>query len=135
MSRQYLCHRGWNSNNVAGTSNITLFCAGYEGECYFLGHKKETTTILVTREEDQWGLRLYFGEVGASKMYNFDTNDEVVVCLMREFIDDSKLPGDGARQHQEAAQAQFCLIRRHLTYAHSPTSIATAPIRLRLNQR
>ena len=47
---------------------------------------------LVTREEDQWGLRLYFGdrdEVRVSKMHNFDNSDKLVVCLTREFIDDT----------------------------------------------
>ena len=91
---------------------------------------------LVTLEEDQWGLRLYFGdrdEVGALKMHNFDNSDKLVVCLTREFIDDSELPGDGDRQQQAAAQVHLCLIRPHPTYFHSPTSIATAPTRLFLH--
>ena len=90
---------------------------------------------LVTREEDQWGLRLYFGDrddVGASKMHNCDNSVNVIVCLTRELIEDSELPGDGARQQQADAQVHICLIRRHPTYIHSPTSIATAPTRLRL---
>ena len=40
---------------------------------------------LVTREEDQWGLRLYFGdrdEVRVSKMHNFDNSDKLVVCFL-----------------------------------------------------
>ena len=122
------CHagrRGCNTNNVAGTSNITWFCAGYEGKVVFYGtrdynaivlyfqhaanpvdHQGNVAIILcfvckqlVTCEEDQWGLRLYFGDRdddGASKMLNFDNSDKVVVCLTQEFIDDSELPGDGA---------------------------------------
>ena len=91
---------------------------------------------LVTRGEDQCGLRLYFGDhdnVGASKMHNFDNSDKVIVCLTREFIDDIELPGDGARQQQAAAQVHLCLVRRFPTYFHSPTSIATAPTRHHLH--
>ncbi|KAK2185716.1 hypothetical protein NP493_225g00008 [Ridgeia piscesae] len=54
-------------------------------------------TRLLPRAEDEWGLRLYVGDRddigGASKMHNFvrgfQSNDKVVVCLTREFIDDS----------------------------------------------
>ena len=54
-------------------------------------------TRLLLRAEDEWGLRLYVGDrddiVGASKMHNFvrsfQSSDKVVVCLTREFIDDS----------------------------------------------
>ena len=44
--------------------------------------------------EDEWGLRLDVGDrddVGASKIGGFDNGDNVVVCLMRQFIDDSEL--------------------------------------------
>ena len=54
-------------------------------------------TRLLFQAEDEWGLRLYVGDrddiVGASKMHNFvrsfESSDKVVVCLTREFIDDS----------------------------------------------
>ena len=54
-------------------------------------------TRLLPRAEDEWGLRLYVGDRddlgGASKMHNFvrgfQRSDKVVVCLTREFIDDS----------------------------------------------
>ena len=54
-------------------------------------------TRLLPRAEDEWGLRLYVGDRddlgGASKMHNFvrgfQSGDKVVVCLTREFIDDS----------------------------------------------
>ena len=54
-------------------------------------------TRLLPRAEDEWGLRLYVGDRddlgGASKMHNFvrafQSSDKVVVCLTREFIDDS----------------------------------------------
>ncbi|KAK2153113.1 hypothetical protein NP493_2348g00000 [Ridgeia piscesae] len=54
-------------------------------------------TRLLPRAEDEWGLRLYVGDRddlgGASKMRNFvrgfQSSDKVVVCLTREFIDDS----------------------------------------------
>ena len=54
-------------------------------------------TRLLPRAENDWGLRLYIGDrndiVGASKMHNFvrgfQSSDKVVVCLTREFIDDS----------------------------------------------
>ena len=54
-------------------------------------------TRLLPRAEDEWGLRLYVGDrddiIGASKMHNFvrgfQSSDKVVVCLTREFIDDS----------------------------------------------
>ena len=54
-------------------------------------------TRLLPRAEDEWGLRLYVGDRddigGASKMHNFvrgfTSSDKVVVCLTREFIDDS----------------------------------------------
>ncbi|KAI0239996.1 hypothetical protein LSAT2_009304 [Lamellibrachia satsuma] len=52
---------------------------------------------LMTRVEDQWGLRLYVGDRNdrgaVSKILNFvrgfDNSDKVVVCLTQEFIDDS----------------------------------------------
>ena len=69
-------------------------------------------------------------DVGASKIGRFDNGDKVVVCLMREFIDDSELHGDGARQHQTDAQVHICLVRRHPIFIHSPTSSATALERL-----
>ena len=53
------------------------------------------------------------------EMCGFDNGDEVVVCLMREFIDDSELPGNGARQKQADAQVYICLIRRHTIFFHS----------------
>ncbi|KAK2165419.1 hypothetical protein NP493_1365g00001 [Ridgeia piscesae] len=54
-------------------------------------------TRLLPRAEDEWGLRLYVGDRddlgGASKIHNFvrgfQSSDKVVVCLTREFIDDS----------------------------------------------
>ena len=54
-------------------------------------------TRLLPRAEDEWGLRLYVGDRddlgGASKMHNFvrgfQSSDKAVVCLTREFIDDS----------------------------------------------
>ena len=54
-------------------------------------------TRLLPRAEDDWGLRLYVGDRddvgGASKMHNFvrgfESSDKLVVCLTREFIDDS----------------------------------------------
>ncbi|KAI0233785.1 hypothetical protein LSAT2_015994, partial [Lamellibrachia satsuma] len=54
-------------------------------------------TRLLPRAEDEWGLRLYVGDRddvgGASKMHNFvrgfESSDKLVVCLTREFIDDS----------------------------------------------
>ena len=54
-------------------------------------------TRLLPRAEDEWGLCLYVGDRddlgGASKMHNFvrgfQSSDKVVVCLTREFIDDS----------------------------------------------
>ncbi|KAK2193179.1 hypothetical protein NP493_14g06035 [Ridgeia piscesae] len=54
-------------------------------------------TRLLPRAEDEWGLRLYVGDRddlgGASKMHNFvrgfQSSDKVVVCLTREFIEDS----------------------------------------------
>ena len=54
-------------------------------------------TRLLPRAEDEWGLRLYVGDRddvgGASKMHNFvrgfESSDKVVVCLTREFIDDT----------------------------------------------
>ena len=54
-------------------------------------------TRLLPRAEDEWGLRLYVGDRddvgGASKMHNFvrgfERSDKVVVCLTREFFDDS----------------------------------------------
>ena len=52
---------------------------------------------LMEHAESSWGLRLYVGDRddlgGASKMHNFvrgfQSSDKVVVCLTREFIDDS----------------------------------------------
>ena len=54
-------------------------------------------TRLLPRAENDWGLRFYVGDrddiAGASKMHNFvrgfQSSDKVVVCLTREFIDDS----------------------------------------------
>ena len=54
-------------------------------------------TRLLPRAENEWGLRLYVGDRddvgGASKMHNFvrgfESSDKLVVCLTREFIDDS----------------------------------------------
>ncbi|KAK2186731.1 hypothetical protein NP493_190g00042 [Ridgeia piscesae] len=54
-------------------------------------------TRLLPRAENDWGLCLYVGDrddiIGASKMHNFvrgfQSSDKVVVCLTREFIDDS----------------------------------------------
>ena len=51
----------------------------------------------MTHAEDEWGLRLYVGDRddvgGVSKMHNFVRgfrgSVKVVVCLTREFIDDS----------------------------------------------
>ena len=45
------------------------------------------------------GRDCYHDDVGASKIGGFDNGDKVVVCLMGEFIDDSKQHGDGAWQH------------------------------------
>ena len=67
--------------------------------------------IILRCAEDQWGLRLYFGDrddVAASEMHNFDNSEKVVVCLTREFIDDTELPGNVARQQQAAAQEHLC---------------------------
>ena len=49
---------------------------------------------LLKHVEDEWGLPLYVGDrddVGASEIGGFDNGDNVVVCLMRQFIDDSEL--------------------------------------------
>ena len=54
-------------------------------------------TRLLPRAENDWGLRFYVGDrddiVGTSKMHNFvrsfQSSNKVVVCLTREFIDDS----------------------------------------------
>ena len=47
----------------------------------------------MTHAEDEWGLRLYVGDRddvgGVSKMHNYVRSVKVVVCLTREFIDDS----------------------------------------------
>ena len=53
--------------------------------------------LLMRHAENEWGFRLYVGDRddlgGASKMRNFirgfQSSDKVVVCLTREFIDDS----------------------------------------------
>ena len=54
-------------------------------------------TRLLLRAEDEWGLCLYLGDRddigGASKMHNFvhcfERSDKLVICLTREFINDS----------------------------------------------
>ena len=53
-----------------------------------------------------WWL-LYHDDVGASKIGGFDNGDKVVVCLIREFIDDSELHGDSELRAQVTGCNQY----------------------------
>ncbi|KAI0231257.1 hypothetical protein LSAT2_018417 [Lamellibrachia satsuma] len=108
-------------------------CTGIGQPAYGVKRTSIWWTWMVWRGSTTSGACVSTSAIGASKKLNFDNSDKVVLCLTREFIDGSELPGDGARQQQAAAQLHLCLIRRHPTYFHSPTSIATAPTRLHLH--
>ena len=61
------------------------------------GMSRWVSRQLMKHAEDEWGLPLYVGDRddvgGVSKMHNFvrgfESSDKVVVCLTREFVDDS----------------------------------------------
>ena len=81
-------------------------------------------------------MRLYVGDrddVGASKIGGFDNGDNVVVCLMRQFIDDSELMTKALGSIKPLPKYIFVLLDVHPIFIHSPTSTATALTRLCLH--